>query len=99
MLKDLHRGLSELYGSRLRGLYLFGSYSRGEEESESDVDVLIVLDTLDRYAAEVEYTGELTAELSLQYGVSLSRAFVSERDWTQGETVFLQNVREEAIAV
>jgi predicted nucleotidyltransferase len=77
--------------------YLFGSYARGEADSESDADVLVVLDRVDRYGAEVERTGQLISELSLKYGVSVSRTFVSEREWLGGESPFLTNVREEAI--
>ena len=43
LLDQLHRGLEELYGSRLSSVWLFGAYARGEEDAESDVDVLVVL--------------------------------------------------------
>jgi UTP:GlnB (protein PII) uridylyltransferase len=44
LLIDLKEQLSQLYGAHLDGLYLFGSYARGEQDSESDVDILVVLD-------------------------------------------------------
>ena len=97
LLKELKAGLEVLYGDRLRGVYLFGSYAREEADPESDVDVLVVLDDFDRYGAEVERTSELGAMLSLKYGVSLSKVFVREQDWLKGETPFLLNVREEAL--
>jgi hypothetical protein len=56
------------------------------------------LDRIDHYAAEVERTGPMISELSLKYGVSVSRIFVSQRDWSSGESPFLANVREEAIS-
>jgi predicted nucleotidyltransferase len=40
LLTVLRTGLEGLYGTRLRGVYLYGSYARGEAESESDVNVL-----------------------------------------------------------
>jgi predicted nucleotidyltransferase len=36
-----------LVGSRLRGLYLFGSKARGDYDPESDVDLAIIIDDLD----------------------------------------------------
>jgi predicted nucleotidyltransferase len=98
LLGRMKTELSGLYGSRLRGIYLFGSRARGEARLESDVDVLIVLDRILGYGAEVDRTGVLVSRLSLEYGVSISRVFVSEEDWKSGESVFLANLREEAVA-
>jgi predicted nucleotidyltransferase len=84
---------------RLRGVYLYGSYARGEQDDESDLDALIVLDRMDRYGAEIDRTGQLISSLSLRHGTSISRVFVSEEDWMCLDTAFLSNVRAEAIAV
>lgn len=98
LLGELKTGLHSLYSGRLGGVYLYGSHARGESGRESDVDVLIVLDAVPSYAAEVDRTGTLIAALSLKYSVSVSRVFVSRHDWLQGQSPFLLNAREEAIA-
>jgi predicted nucleotidyltransferase len=98
LLGELRRALSAVYGPRLKGLYLFGSHARGTAEPDSDVDVLVVLDEVPRYGAEVERTSEVVGRLSLFYGVALSRVFVTERDWQRGSSAFLDNVRREALA-
>jgi uncharacterized protein len=51
LLARIKSGLVELYGNRLRGVYLDGSYARGEQHLDSDVDVLIVLNEVSDYAA------------------------------------------------
>jgi len=86
LLKDLRDGFGRIYGSRLKGFCLFGSYARGEQTQESDLDVLIVLDAVERYGEELERTGELVSDLSLRAGISISRVLVSEHDWTGGDT-------------
>ncbi len=96
LLEDAKAELAELYGRRLRGVYLFGSYARGEADEESDVDVLVVLDGVGSYGAEIERSSEMASRLSLHYDVSLSRVFVSEAAWRSGQTMFIRNVREEA---
>jgi predicted nucleotidyltransferase len=98
ILAELRLGLESLYGNRLRGLYLFGSYARGEAEPESDIDVLIVLDEVSDYPGEVDRTGFLASDLSLRHGLSLSRVFLSRRAWTEGTDFFVRNVRQEGIA-
>lgn len=99
VLSELKVGLQMTYGPRLRGVYLYGSHARGEEDEESDVDVLVVLDELQSYGAEIERTSHAVAGTSLKYGVSISRAFVSEMEWFHKQTSFLANVREEAVSV
>ena len=97
LLAELKSGLQGLYGGRIRGVYLYGSYARGEPEAESDVDLLVVLDRVDSYGAEVDRTSRLVSDVSLRYGLSVSRVFVSEREWQKGGGLFLANVREESI--
>lgn len=99
LLHEIKSGLADTYGGRLKSVCLYGSYARGQEDIESDVDVLIVLDQVDEYAGEVKRTSLLISRLSLQYGVSVSRVFVSERDWLTGSTPFLLRAREEAVGV
>ena len=97
LLAELKSRLTSLYGVRLKSLFLYGSYARGDQQSESDIDVLIVLDRVVRYTQEIELTSELISELSLKYHRSISRMFVTEEDWKNRDTPFLANVREEAV--
>lgn len=98
IIKELRDGLQKIYNGRLKGLFLFGSYARGEEDSESDLDVLVVLDQCDNYGEEIDRTSQLTADLSLKHRVSISRVFVPEHDWLTRQTPFLKNVHDEAIS-
>jgi predicted nucleotidyltransferase len=98
LLIRIRERLEATYATRLRGLYLYGSFARGEENDESDVDIIIVLDRIDAYGVELDRTSALISALSLDSGLSISRVFVSQDHWTERDSPFLANVREEAIA-
>lgn len=94
----LRRGLAALYGERLKGVYVFGSRARTDAAPDSDLDVLVVLDRIDRYAEELERTSALTAGLSLALGFTVSRVFAAEADWERATSPFLAGVRAEAVS-
>lgn len=98
LLAELKAGLTQLYDSQLKGLYLFGSYARATEDSESDLDLLIILKDFKNYGAEVSRTSQLISDLSLKYDISISSVFARESEWLKGENPFFKNIRREAIA-
>jgi len=59
--------LTQLYASRLRGLYLVGSRARGDHRSDSDWDILIILDTCD-YDVELPRIEPHRLELQSHFG-------------------------------
>jgi len=42
-LAKLKEGLTALFGKRLKGIHLFGSYSRGDFTEGSEVDIAVLL--------------------------------------------------------
>lgn len=98
LLTKLRRGLEHLYGERLEAIYLFGSHARDEATPGSDVDILVILDEVADYGQEIERTGYLVSELSLEYEVSISRVFISLLEWRHRDSPFLCNLREHARA-
>ena len=43
ILIELKKGLIELYGNQLVDVILYGSYARGEQRKESDIDIAVIL--------------------------------------------------------
>ena len=99
LLKELKQGLIRLYGKRLRGIYLYGSYARGDFQEGSDLDVLVVLDDFERAPVELEFTDDLMGDLSLEYLITVSPMFMSEKNWLTADKPLLRNVRVDAVAV
>ena len=97
LLAELKDGMIEVYGDRPKAVYLFGSYARGDYDESSDVDVMIVLSDYQSYGAEIDRTGELISQLSLEYGMSISRVIMKELQWQQSDTLLLRNIRAEGV--
>ncbi len=96
-LAELKSRLAALYGDRLRGVYVFGSFARNEEDEESDIDILIVLDRIENYGDEIARTSEVVSQIALDCGRSISCVYAPEVRWKQDLTMFFLNMREEAI--
>jgi predicted nucleotidyltransferase len=99
LLSELRRELARVLGNRLEAAYLFGSRARGDQQPESDVDVLVVVRGTVEYGDLIRRTSELVAALSLKYDTVISRAFVSKERFEREHSPFLMNVRREAVAV
>jgi predicted nucleotidyltransferase len=98
LLAELKAQLTQLYGKRLKGVYLFGSYARGDYNESSDVDVMIVLDDYQSYWQELVRSGDVVSDLSLKYGLSISRVVMKQRQWKEADTPLLRNIRIEGVA-
>jgi len=97
LMAKLKKGLAELYGPRLKAVYLFGSYARGDYDEGSDLDVMIVLDTYQSYWNELVRSAELASDLSLEYDVTISRMVMTEEQWKRDDLPVLRNVRAEGV--
>jgi uncharacterized protein len=99
VLRELRAGLQQLYGERLKGVFLFGSRARGDAESDSDIDIAVVLRDSASGWEERERWSRLASDLSLKHNCVLMLVAVREADWLAEETSFLVNVRREGVPV
>lgn len=99
MLSELRDALQPLYGKRLVELVLFGSHARGDDESGSDVDVLVVLEGEVDPGTEIARTGGVTCAISLEHDAVVSCTFVSADRYRRERSPLLMNVRKEGVRV
>src|SRR3954453_11567956 len=98
VLIELEKGLKELYGDRFRGLVLYGSYARGTAWEGSDVDLLLLLDGPVDPAREI-MREPVSCPISLDSGLVLSLIPMSFETYQQGDSLFLDSIRQDAIPV
>jgi predicted nucleotidyltransferase len=100
ILRELKKGLAEIYGDQLKAVYLYGSYARGDAHPpDSDIDVMIVLKGEFDYWEMDKRSSELVAALSLENDVLISTKLASERQYSSSGMPLYINVRKEGIAV
>jgi uncharacterized protein len=93
------RGLMEIYGDRLCGVYLYGSGARDQLTADSDIDIAVILDTIPDRFAEHERTSRLGADLSLEYDTVVLFFFAEEADLKTGRFSIHRAIKEEGITV
>jgi predicted nucleotidyltransferase len=94
-LEKLQRLLEEVYGERLRGIYLYGSYARGDFHPDSDVDVLIALEGEVSPGQEIDRIGDRVADIGLDHNVLIATFPVPEEWLRVRKSPLFENVRRE----
>ena len=94
-MKELKEGLLRIYGDKLKAVYLYGSYARGDYRQGSDVDVMILLSDYKNYWDELNRTSEVMQDVSLKYDLLVSRIFMTEEKWKRSDTPLLRNIHQD----
>jgi predicted nucleotidyltransferase len=99
ILKEFKTNLKKLYGDKLSKIILYGSYSRGEQTEDSDVDLAIVLKGDIRPFREIDKMTAIVGEIDLKYNILLSLHPVSEKDYESYKTPLLINIHDEEVII
>jgi len=91
--------LEHHYGARFKELVLYGSTARNEEGPESDIDLLVLLDSPVDYFSELRQIIEILYPLQLEADRLISAKPVSLEDYEQGRVQFLRNAKREGVLV
>ncbi|MBM4288537.1 MAG: nucleotidyltransferase domain-containing protein [Deltaproteobacteria bacterium] len=96
---DLKRSLEDLYGERLQGLYLYGSYARGDFTEDSDVDLLVALAGEVNPCREIDRLSPVVSDLCLDHDVLLA-VLPAPADWVASrKSPLYERVRREGAAL
>ncbi len=98
-LTQLKSRLTALYGPRFRGLYLYGSYARGEQHKHSDVDTMLVLDGNVNPGEEIDRATPILSDLCLKHDLLISFFPVSSDAFATRQSPLLINVRADGVTL
>ena len=102
VLSETLDGLRRIFGENLKQTLLYGSYARGDQDSESDVDVMALVEMPKEQLAEYRRAvSHLSTELDLKYDVFLSIVLQDTDTFHQYADAlpFFQNIMREGIRV
>ncbi len=91
--------LQRLYGTRLKGVVLYGSCARGTEATESDIDLMVLLDGPVDAAQEIRRMWEVLYPLQLESARLLSVVPVDAALYDQGAYALFRQAKAEGIAL
>lgn len=102
VLRETAEGLRDIFGNRLDNVLLYGSYARGDQDGESDIDVMALVDMpraeLQRYRRTVS---DFSSEIDLRHGVLLSIHLQDTENYRAYANLlpFFQNVAKEGVSL
>ncbi len=99
ILIPLKEELRSRYGEKLQQLILFGSYARGTQNKESDIDLLLVLNDMTSYKEESDKIFDFKYDLSLKSGIYISIHITTQKRFDNLEELLYYNVKKEGIVI
>jgi predicted nucleotidyltransferase len=98
-LARLKRTLRATYGKRFRGLYVYGSYARGDARPDSDVDTIVVLAGSVQPYQELDRLSQMLSNLCLQYDLLIATYPIPEAWLRERESPLFENIRREGVRI
>lgn len=102
MLHEIFNKAEKLFGSDLLSAILYGSYARGDNDDESDVDIALIVnknrDQLNEYNMKI---ARIMTDLSLEYEVLVSFSLIPIDEFNQYKSVlpYYMNIENEGIKI
>ncbi len=102
ILDRIGKTASDVFGEKLNNVYLYGSYARGDQTSESDIDIIVIADVSadELYKYKKPFLTE-TSELGLENDIVITVTLKDLGTFRKYSDVlpFYQNVLREGVKI
>lgn len=102
LLNEMECQLKKIYGNKLKKIILYGSYARNDQNKESDMDIMILLDANDDEIKQYrEQVLDMVVDLTTQYGIVISTIENNAAyfyNWVE-DIPFFSKVKEEGVEI
>ncbi|MEW6202071.1 MAG: nucleotidyltransferase domain-containing protein [bacterium] len=99
ILKKAKSSLRKIYGKRLKGIILYGSYARGDADDGSDIDLIILLEDMKNACAEIDRCSEEIHHLDYIYDTLISIIPIDMKEYNTRLSPLILNAKREGIPV
>lgn len=100
LLKRYIEALTQIYGTYLKSVILYGSYARGDYTRDSDIDIMILLDLTDMEIKKYRHElSGLTYDFNMDYDIDIKPIAKSEEHFQKWVSAypFYSNVEKEGV--
>lgn len=99
-LCDMCEAIYAIYGNSIAEVVLYGSYARGQETPESDVDMALVLKE-NHTEEQYDRMTDVVVDYQLELGVTLSVISIEQHEYMEWKTTlpFYKNIEKEGIVL
>ena len=102
IILEFSQQIKQLFGKKLAKVILYGSYARGDNKENSDIDIM-VLTTLTDEEIDKKETAlfDLAFDFQIEYGIDISVIVKNEGHFNHwlGALPFYDNVKKEGIVL
>lgn len=99
ILTSFTQKVKQIYGTRLEKIILYGSYARGTQNIDSDIDIMVILKNIELPHEKIGVIGSLITEMKEQFNVLISMIPVTLQRYSESQRLFYKNVRKEGIVI
>ena len=102
LFSEINKKMIELFGKKLKEIFLFGSYAKNKQTKDSDIDFFIIVDDTEENLKARKYKiADIMAELSLRFDLLVS---ITEETYNRFRKYmdilpFYKNIYEEGIKI
>jgi predicted nucleotidyltransferase len=97
LINQIKAHLMKMYGGKIKKVILYGSYVRGEATSDSDIDILVLVDQSVNPFEVRESLSDLLFDILLEEGELVSVIAVPEDFFENYNSPFMLNVKKEGV--
>ena len=99
-ITQMSKEIGELYKSDAESIIMYGSYTRGEETEESDVDIAIMIDHEEDEMLQ-ERVADIVIDYELDLGITLSVITIEKANYDEWKGVlpFYKNILKEGVVL
>ena len=101
-MKELAKAYTDVYGEDIVTILLYGSYARGDNNSESDVDVVaIVKGNREELQSKLKEIWNVSCDLELEYETILSPTVIPYDEYMKykDDLPYYRNIEKEGVKI